>query len=114
MGHKLCGMAAHSFQDGGATCAELPDVVPFNLPHLSRLSWELGARIVDDDKSSLHSTWEYTGTSWMLSICHVTSNTVVMRVCTPVGRERFYGVAQSDLTAALRSLNAAPHWHRLA
>lgn len=107
-------MVAHSWQDGSATSAELPDVVPFDLPYLSRLSWELGSRVVEDDESALHSTWEHTGTSWMLSICRVTSNTVVMRICTPIGRERFYGAAQSDVTAALPSLDAAPHWQRLA
>jgi hypothetical protein len=109
------GMAAYSCQvDNSATCAELPDIVPFDLPYLSQLSWELGSRVTGDDESSLHSTWEHTRTSWMLSICRVTSNTVVMCVCTPIGRERFYGTAQSNVTAALPNLKAAPHWQQLA
>ncbi len=114
MNDKLYGMAAHGFQDRGATYTELPDVVPVDLPRLTRLSWELGARVVEDDETTLHSKWEHTGPSWMLSVYRVTSNTVVMRVCTPVGRERFYGAAQSDLTSALPNLNAVPHWQQLS
>lgn len=114
MDYKPSGMSTHSVQNGGATCAELPDVVPFDLPHLSQLSWELGARVVEDDESSLHSTWKHTSTSWIVSVFRVTSNTVIMRVCTPVGRERFYGAAHSDLTSALPSLDTAPHWQQFA
>lgn len=107
-------MAAHGFQDGGANCDTLPDDVPFDLPYLNQLSWELGARVVEDDESTLHSKWEHTGTSWALTIFRVTSNTVVMRICTPIGRERFYGAAHSDLESALPSLNEALRWQQLA
>ncbi|WP_121741579.1 hypothetical protein [Natronorubrum halophilum] len=106
-------MATHGFQQGGATGVSLPDAVPIDLAHLSRLSWELGSRVVDDDDATLHSEWEQSGRSWLLSIFRVTTNTVVLRVRTPVGRQRFYGAAQLDLESVLPSLESAPRWHRL-
>ncbi|WP_265108109.1 hypothetical protein [Halosolutus halophilus] len=106
-------MATHAPQNGGDAGAELPDVVPFTLPHLTRLSWELGSRVVGDDESTLHSEWERTGSSWLLSIFRVTDNTVILKVRTPVGRERFYGAARSDLQTARPRLEDSPYWHRL-
>ena len=105
-------MAAHGFQNGGDKSTELPDVMPFNLPYLTRLSWELGSQIVEDDDSILRGKWEHTEISWNLSIFHVTSNTVIMQIRTPVGRKRFYGAAQSDVRSALSPLDAAPDWQQ--
>ena len=48
-----------------------------------------------------------------LSVFRATSNTVIVRITTPVGRERFYGADRSDLRAALPTLAAAPYWKRL-
>ncbi|QFU82675.1 hypothetical protein [Natronorubrum aibiense] len=104
-------MATHGFQNGGGAGVSLPDAVPFDLPHLTRLSWELGSHVVDDD-GHLHSEWEQPGGSRSLSIFRVTDNTVIIRIRTPVGRERFYGAAQLDLEQALPELEAAPRWHR--
>ncbi|RKD98278.1 hypothetical protein [Halopiger aswanensis] len=106
-------MATHGFQDGGNAGASLPDAVPFDLPHLTRLSWELGSRVVDDEEATLHSEWEPAGRTWQLSIFRVTSNTIVIRVRTPVGREKFYGAAELDLASALPELRSAPQWRRL-
>ncbi|WP_248897539.1 hypothetical protein [Haloplanus halobius] len=90
----------------------LPDAVPFDLSPLTRLSWELGARVVDGDESSLQSRWTGTDSSWSLSLFRVTSQTVVIRVRTPIGREQFYGAAQMDLSRALPRLDASPRWRR--
>ncbi|GAB3676232.1 hypothetical protein [Halopiger thermotolerans] len=106
-------MATHGFQDGGTAGASLPEAVPFDLPHLTRLSWELGSRVVDDEEATLHSEWEPAGSMWRLSIFRVTSNTVVIRVRTPVGREQFYGAAQLDLESALPALESDSQWRRL-
>lgn len=111
--YNLCGMAAHSARNGGDNSADLPDAIPFNLPHLTRLSWELGSRIVEGKESTLHSKWERTDMMWTLSIFRVTSNTVLLCVCTPVGRERFYGTAETDLESGFPKLAAAPYWKQL-
>jgi hypothetical protein len=92
--------------------ARLPDVVPFDLAHLTRLSWELGSRVVDDGEATLHSEWGYSGSPWELSLFHVTSETVAVRLRTPAGRERFYGAARMDLEAALPALEGAAGWRR--
>lgn len=106
-------MATHSPQTEGETSPELPDIIPFDLQPLTRLSWELGLRIVEGDESSVLGEWEHTSSSWMFSISHATSNTVIICVSTPVGRERFYGTTRSDLNAALPSLDAAPSWKQI-
>ena len=104
------GVAAHSSQSGGDDSTHLPEVVPFDLPHLTRMSWELGSRVVEDEESALQSRWEHDRLAWLLSIFRVTDNTVILCVRTPAGRERFYGAAQSDLNIAFRKLAAAPSW----
>jgi hypothetical protein len=90
----------------------LPDVVPFDPPTLTRLSWELGSRVVDDDSSARVGRWERVGSSWSLSVFRVTSETVVVRVRTPIGRQRFYGAAWMDLEDGVSELDAAPSWER--
>ena len=106
-------MAAHGARDGGVDRAALPESFPFDLDRLSRLSWELGSRTVEDDEATRHSEWNHVGTSWKLSIIRVTDDTVLLSVRTPVGRERFYGAAQIDLDEALPRLDAAPRWQRV-
>jgi hypothetical protein len=53
-------MATRDPRDGRTT---LPAVVPFDLSPLSRLSWELGARVVDGDDSGGGSTSSRRGRS---------------------------------------------------
>jgi len=105
-------MATHGAR-GGADRAALPGDFPFDLARLSRLSWELGTRVVDDEEATLHSEWDRAGTAWSLSIFRVTDDTVLLSVRTPVGRERFYGATEIDLTEALPRLDAAPNWRRI-
>ncbi|MFC7116052.1 hypothetical protein ACFQH2_15420 [Natronoarchaeum sp. GCM10025703] len=90
----------------------LPGAVPYDFSHLSRQSWELGSRTVDDDESTLLCRWEQASRRWVMSIFEVTSTTVIIRVETPVGRERFYGAIRSELESAIPRLEAAPDWRR--
>ncbi|MDQ2050552.1 hypothetical protein RBH26_08635 [Natronolimnohabitans sp. A-GB9] len=112
-------MAAHGFQGetesgtGTGRGVSLPDAIPFDRAQLTRLSWELGSDVVDDEEATRHSEWTHTGRRWALSIFRVTSNTVVIRVRTPVGRERFYGAAEQDLEPALEGLESESCWNRL-
>jgi hypothetical protein len=105
-------MATHGSHTSGDADTGLPGVVPLDLAHLTRLSWELGARVVDDDEATLRSEWTHTGSAWAVSVFDVTSETVAVRVRTPIGRERFYGAARMDLDAALPGLEEAPGWRR--
>lgn len=103
-------MATHVRPEGDG--AAFPDVVPFDVQRSSRLSWELGSRVVDDEESTLRGEWEHARTSRTLALFRVTSHTDILRLRTPVGRERFYGVARMDLESAVPHLDEAPYWRR--
>lgn len=102
-------MSTRGQREGGQV--SLPEAVPFSVPGLTRLSWELGTRVVGDDDSELRGEWAAAG-RWRLSVFRVAEHTGVVRVRTPVGRERFYGGAMADLRSALTDLESAPRWHR--
>ena len=110
----LNGMAVRGTQNGGSDPTALPGIVPVEIPHLSRLSWELGARVVSDEESESVGRWKHASTRWTLDIFEVTKNTAVIRVRTSVGRERFYGAITSEVNAALPELETAPSWQRAA
>jgi len=92
---------------------QLPPALPFTLPHLSRLSWELGARVVDDEAATTESVWERTDGSWGLSVYRVTTATDILCVRSPTGRERFYGTPDAPLESARQQLAAAANWRRV-
>ncbi|MDS0298515.1 hypothetical protein NDI76_07160 [Halogeometricum sp. S1BR25-6] len=102
-------MATHASNGDGVA---LPDAVPLDVRCLTRLSWELGSRVVDDEESSRESEWTHVDAPWRLSVFHVTNHTDVLRVRTPVGRERFYGAVETDLREALPGLEASAQWRR--
>ena len=68
----------------------------------------------DDEASTRVGRWERVQSSWSVSVFRVTSETVVMRVRTPIGRERFYGAAWMDLEDRLPELDDTPAWERRA
>lgn len=106
-------MAVHSAQSDADCAAGLPEVVPFELSYLSRLSWELGTRIVDDDESTGLGTWAHVDRRWEVAVHQVTSETAVIRTRTPVGRERFYGAICTELRGAIESFETMPSWQRI-
>ena len=103
-------MATRGPQPTDGTVAGLPRVVPFDVPQVTRLSWELGSRVVEDGVEL--GTWERVGGAWTLSIFRATSETVVLRFQTPAGRERFYGAAEMDIESVRPELVAAQEWER--
>lgn len=107
-------MATHDPRSGGHDGRSLPRAVPFTLSRVTRTSWELGSRTVEGDDSSLYGEWERTDPQWTLSVHRVTSATVLIRVRTPTGRERFYGAAWMDLESALPEVTESPAWERTA
>ncbi|MFC5971614.1 hypothetical protein ACFPYI_09750 [Halomarina salina] len=98
---------------GDGDAPRLPPAVPVDVPHLSRLSWELGTRVVEDEEAVLHSEWERDDAIWALSVVEVTSATVVLRVRSPLEKEQFYGAAQMDLESVLPELEEATDWRRV-
>ena len=47
-------MAVHSTRN---RCGRLPEAVPLDITHTTRLSWELGSRVIDDEQSTLEGQW---------------------------------------------------------
>jgi len=107
-------MAVHDSRSGSGGSPTLPDVVPFDLAHLTRQSWELGASITQDEQATALGTWTHRNELWRLSLFEVTTETVILRVRTPVGRERFYGAIRSELRSAIHELEADSSWQQVA
>jgi len=101
-------MSSHGARGRSAGTVRLPDAVPFTLPALNRLSWELGSRVVSD--GSLVAEWEHVSSGRRLGVYDVTENTVVFAVRTPVGRERFYGAPKTDFEEKRQRLTEADDW----
>ncbi|MCG1002229.1 MULTISPECIES: hypothetical protein [Halobacterium] len=78
--------------------------VPFPLDAAECLSWDLGAELVER-KSECARLERADGGS--LTAFEATDHTVVVRVRTAVGREKFYGLADADFRAALTELPTA-------
>lgn len=101
-------MAVRGSRDRRTESASLPAIVPFDVPHLSRLNWELGSRVIEGAPPV--GNWRHTGRRWAISVFDVTDNTVVIRIRTSVGRERFYSAIRSELQSALPELDSAAAW----
>lgn len=105
-------MATRAPRETDTDTVDLSTAVPSDLSAVTRLSWELGTRVVEGDDTTRHSRWSHTETARELSLFHATDNTVIIRMRTPVGRHRFYGATESHLDAAVSSLEADTHWSR--
>jgi len=102
-------MAVHSTQN---RCGRLPEAVPLDIRHTTRLSWELGSRVVDDEESTLEGKWRRSEGQWTLSVFRVTNHTDILQVRTPVGRELFYGATQTAFESAVSTLETTDQWQR--
>lgn len=102
-----CGMATHVSADGPSP-ASLPEAVPFDLQHLTRQSWQLGSRVVDD--ATRLGEWRHDGGGWTLTAFEATDETLLLRLRTPVGRSRFYGAIEREFRDAIPALSASPAW----
>ncbi|MYL16154.1 hypothetical protein [Halorubrum distributum] len=106
-------MAARNNRSKSGSPATLPDVVPFDLSHLTRQSWELGNSTVQDEQAAILGKWTHQNNQWRLSIFEITSETAIICIRTPVGRERFYGAIQSELKPAIQKLEVNPSWQQV-
>mgnify|MGYP006919959630 CR=1 FL=1 len=106
-------MAVHNNQQASTDAVELPDVVPLELSYLTRQSWELGKRTVEAETTTILSKWESQHSQWHLTIAEVTTETAILCLRSPAGRERFYGAIQSEVKSALDTLNTSPSWSKI-
>ncbi|MFC7080978.1 hypothetical protein [Halorussus caseinilyticus] len=103
-------MSSHGARGRSPESARLPGAVPFTVPALNRLSWELGSQVVSD--ATLVAEWEHVTSGRTLAVYDVTDHTVVLGVRTPVGRQRFYGAAKDDVESKRSRLDDADDWRR--
>ena len=101
-------MSSHGTRGRSPESARLPDAVPFSVPAASRLSWELGSRVVSE--ATRLAAWEHVTTGRTLTVYDATDHTVVVAVRTPAGRERFYGAPRADLDENRSALADADDW----
>ncbi|SEQ32829.1 hypothetical protein [Natrinema salaciae] len=61
------------------------------------LSWSLGNRITVEADANQRFRFVHRRSARSVTAFDVTDETCVLRLRTPVGREKFYGVAKADL-----------------
>lgn len=65
--------------------------------NVESLSWDLGNRVTDESDASREFSLPHRRSNRSITAFAVTDNTCVLRLRTPIGREKFYGVANADL-----------------
>ncbi|WP_136688422.1 hypothetical protein [Halorhabdus amylolytica] len=105
MSSRETGPGEHgSGQDG-----HLTDVLPIDRAAIESLSWGLGSRVTGGDappQLDVHNQ----GANASLSVFEATDYTYIVRFRTPVGREKFFGVAGADLRPMLEELLDGGEW----
>lgn len=105
-------MATNASTSGSLADGPAKTALPSEVPYRTRLSWELGTRVIEDEATERRSHWEGSDGTWELTVFDATTTTLVMRVRTPVGRERFYGAETSMLSSIHARLEADADWQR--
>lgn len=80
--------------------------VPFSLNDAECLSWDLGAELAERKPEC--ARLEHVDSGRDVTVYEATDHTVIARVRTAVGREKFFGLALADFRTALESL--PPAW----
>ncbi|WP_181691157.1 hypothetical protein [Natronomonas sp. LN261] len=104
-------MATNTTSNGGSEARTFPAALPVEIPYRSRLSWELGTRVVGGTETELLSRWR-SEDGWALAVFRATSETLIIRFQTPAGRELFYGTEASVRSTVRTRLEARPAWRR--
>lgn len=87
----------------------LAEVLPIDRAAIESLSWELGTRVTGDGATRLFEAGN-PSTGSTLTVFEATDFTCIVRFRTPVGREKFFGVAASDLRPMLEALLDRGDW----
>ena len=94
-------MSSHENRSQGAMgyrgrhlIANLFDV---DIERIESLSWSLGNRITTDGEPDQRFRFDHKRSTRTVTAFEITDYTCVLRLRTPVGREKFYGIARADL-----------------
>ncbi|WP_435126982.1 hypothetical protein [Halobaculum sp. D14] len=105
-------MSGHVPRESSTEGGSAHPALPFSIPHSSQLTWELGSRVVDDEEATALDAWQHADSRWEVTAFEVAAHTRVLRLRTPVGRERYYGVADDGFDTATDQLERARDWTR--
>jgi len=81
-----------------------------DIERIESLSWSLGSRITTKADADQRFRFDHQRSSRSVTAFEVTDYTCVLRLRTPVGREKFYGIANADVDPDL----VAADWVRTA
>lgn len=87
----------------------LADIFPIDRAAIESLSWELGSRVTGNGATRLFEAGN-SSTGSSLTVFEATEYTCIVRFRTPVGREKFFGVADDDLRPMLERLLDRGDW----
>ncbi len=68
-----------------------------DIERIESLSWSLGNRITSEADADQRFRFDHRWSTRTVTAFEVTDYTCVLRLRTPVGREKFYGVASADI-----------------
>ncbi|WEL16369.1 MULTISPECIES: hypothetical protein [unclassified Halorhabdus] len=105
-------MSSREARQGGSDSGDgkhLADILPIDRAAIESLSWELGSRVTSGGTSRLFAAGNRT-TGSMLTVFKATDHTCIVQFRTPVGREKYFGVAADDLRPMLERLLDRGDW----
>ncbi|MFC4245812.1 hypothetical protein ACFOZ7_02130 [Natribaculum luteum] len=92
--HEGCSHGATRPLRGKALIASLFDV---DEDRIESLSWSLGHRVTVESDATRLFALDHRRSNRSLTAFEATDYTCILRLQTPIGREKFYGVAKTDL-----------------
>lgn len=98
---------------GGQSHTGTGRLTALSLETANSLSWMLGERVTEDDRTTLLGRWGHDAARESIAAYEVTDETAILRHTSPVGRERYVGTTQAEADAVLDALDSAPDWRRV-
>jgi len=105
-------MSSRETRQGDADSGDgkrLADILPIDRGAIESLSWGLGSRVTGDGAAQLFEAGN-RATGSTLTVFEATDHTCIVRFRTPVGREKYFGVAAADLRPMLERLLDRGDW----
>ena len=85
-------------------------MLPIDRTSIESLSWALGTRLTESAGGQCLLELTHQRTKSALAVFEATDYTCIVRFRTPVGREKFFGVATVDLRSMLSNLLERGDW----
>lgn len=94
-------MSSHENRSQGAMGRRGRDLIAHlfdvDAEHVESLSWSLGNRVTVEAGADRLFRFDHRRSTRTVTAFEVTDYTCILRLRTPVGREKFYGIANADV-----------------